>query len=80
VETKKRDYFEFIKQMKSDMTTGRARELRERAGLSRSEVARALGTSSRTIYKWERDQRAPMRHNAVKYARLLARWRAKYIN
>jgi DNA-binding transcriptional regulator YiaG len=77
--TKKRD-LQLIEQMRREMSSGRARELRDGAGLSWSEVARILGASSRSLYRWERDQHAPMRHNALKYARLLARWRAKYLN
>lgn len=49
---------------------GRAREARQRAGLSLSEIAVAVGVSTATIYRWETAQRRPTGAPALRYARL----------
>ena len=45
--------------------TGLGRSIRERAGLSQSELARSLGVDSGTVSKWEAGERSPRarRHN-----------------
>lgn len=51
--------------------SGRAREIREHAGLSISEVARTVLVSVPTVSRWEKGQRAPRGDAAIRYARLL---------
>ena len=51
---------------------GRARAIREQAGLSRAEIARDLGVHETTIQKWEAGERSPReRRLALTYGRLL---------
>lgn len=38
-----------------------ARELRQRMNLSRSQFARLIGTTKRTVYRWERYEFVPTR-------------------
>lgn len=52
--------------------TGRAKRLREDAGLSQSEVARAIRVSQACLSRWESGHRAPRGRAALRYARLLA--------
>jgi transcriptional regulator with XRE-family HTH domain len=59
--------------MGADLISGRARELREAARLSRSELARALGTTPAWVSRWEAGLRSPRGETALKYAKLLAR-------
>jgi transcriptional regulator with XRE-family HTH domain len=64
--------------MRADLASGRARALREAAHLSRSEVARALGTTPASMSRWEAGLRSPRGEIALNYAKLLARWRAEH--
>jgi DNA-binding transcriptional regulator YiaG len=50
---------------------GTAKAIRERAGLSASEVARLLGVSQPTVSNWENGKRVPRGEPAMKYAELL---------
>jgi DNA-binding transcriptional regulator YiaG len=50
---------------------GSARAIRERAGLSRAEVAEDLGVHETTVQKWEAGERSPRGDIARRYARLL---------
>jgi DNA-binding transcriptional regulator YiaG len=52
-------------------SSGTARWLRLAAGLSLPEVARAVGVSPSTIWRWERDRRSPRGDAAARYSRLL---------
>ncbi len=52
--------------------TGLARELRERAGLSQIEIARALGTDVSSVCKWETDKRKPTGVAGVAYLEFVA--------
>ena len=52
--------------------SGRARTLREDAGLSLADVASGVGASRVTIHRWEHGTHAPRAEAAVKYGRLLA--------
>jgi DNA-binding transcriptional regulator YiaG len=51
--------------------TGRGREIRVTARLSRGEVARMVGVSTTSVLRWERQWALPYGKHAVKYARLL---------
>lgn len=51
--------------------TGRAREIRQRSGLSRGEVARDLGVAQSTITRWEDGYRVPRGEVAIRLGRLL---------
>jgi transcriptional regulator with XRE-family HTH domain len=51
--------------------SGRARVIRERAGLSLSEMARSTGDNVSTIARWEAGERSPRGEVAKRYARLL---------
>ena len=50
---------------------GRAKAIRLRAGLARSEVARALSVDDSTVARWEAGVRIPRADAAVRYGRLL---------
>lgn len=52
--------------------TGLGRTIRERAGLSQSELARALGVDNGTVNKWESRQRRPRGEAAQRYAQLMS--------
>jgi DNA-binding transcriptional regulator YiaG len=60
-----------VAQLRADLRSGRAREIRERAHLSLAEVARALGTDPSAVWGWESGRRSPRGPNAAKYASLL---------
>ncbi|MGO8724412.1 MAG: helix-turn-helix domain-containing protein [Acidimicrobiales bacterium] len=51
--------------------SGRAQAIRERAGLSRLEMARSAGVDDSTIARWESGERSPRGEAAKRYARLL---------
>jgi DNA-binding transcriptional regulator YiaG len=51
--------------------SGRARELREAAGLSIGEIAPMIGVTSTTIWRWELGQRKPKGEAALRYAAFL---------
>jgi DNA-binding transcriptional regulator YiaG len=53
--------------------TGAARRIREAAGLTRTEVARSIGTSHACISRWEHGNRVPQGAPAIRYLRLLER-------
>ena len=53
--------------------SGRARELREAAGLSQIEVARACGVTEGAISHWEAGTRRPTGDRAVAYGRVLCK-------
>jgi transcriptional regulator with XRE-family HTH domain len=50
---------------------GGARAIRERAGISASEIARELNVSPSTVSRWERGERIPRPDVAERWARLL---------
>ncbi len=60
-----------LSRLRSLTRTGRAREIREAAGLSIGEVAASLGVSVPAVWRWERDLRTPRGEAALRYARLL---------
>jgi len=59
-----------IAQLRADLASGRAREIRERARLSQADVARALGVDQPTVQRWEAGSQ-PRREHAARYADLL---------
>jgi transcriptional regulator with XRE-family HTH domain len=51
--------------------SGEARAIRERAGISRLEVARELGVDESTIWRWEKGATLPRGEVVSRYSRLL---------
>ena len=51
--------------------TGRARRLREAAGLAQTEVARSIGVTPSCVSRWEGGLRRPAGAPAVRWTRLL---------
>jgi DNA-binding transcriptional regulator YiaG len=64
-------------EMRDMLKDGRARQIRERCGLSASAVARDLKVTPGAVLMWERGTRAPSGSNALRYARMLRRLAAK---
>ena len=60
-----------IAQVRADMASGRARIIRERARLSQSEMARAVGVHWTTVAHWESGRRVPRGPTAAQYAEML---------
>lgn len=58
-------------QARADLQSGRAREIRKRAGLTQADVARACGVGQPTVASWEAGRRVPPTKYAVKLAELL---------
>jgi transcriptional regulator with XRE-family HTH domain len=54
-------------------SSGRGRELRERAGLSRADLAKLVGVTQPAISRWESGERTPTGASAVAYAKALRR-------
>jgi transcriptional regulator with XRE-family HTH domain len=61
-----------VARLRADVRAGRVRAIREAAGLSQDEVARALGVDQASIMRWEKG-REPRHEHALKYADLLNR-------
>jgi excisionase family DNA binding protein len=59
-----------------DLASGRGRALREAARLPAPRW-RALGTTPASMSRWEAGLRSPRGEVALRYARLLARWRSE---
>lgn len=57
--------------------TGRARELRERSGLTQSAIAGDCGVTNAAVTRWERNERRPSTRNALAYHRVLSRLAAR---
>jgi len=62
-----------VAQVRSWLRSGRARAIRQRAGISQAEVARAVGTDHAQISRWESGVYAPARGSALKLGRLYDR-------
>ncbi len=60
-----------VVRVRKALRSGAARQMRERAGLSQSEAARAIGVHEVTLSDWERGRNAPRFDAAMAYARLL---------
>ena len=58
-------------QVRADLRSGRAREIRKRAGLTQADVARAVGVVQPTVAAWEAGRRVPPASYALKLADLL---------
>jgi transcriptional regulator with XRE-family HTH domain len=65
--------FELMLEGREAARTGRGRELRESAGLSRAELGRLAGVSGPAISRWEHAERTPRAEAAIAYARALRR-------
>jgi transcriptional regulator with XRE-family HTH domain len=59
-----------VTRVRSWLRTGRARAIRERAGLSQDDVARAVGTTHPQVSRWESGLYAPARGSALRLALL----------
>jgi DNA-binding transcriptional regulator YiaG len=57
--------------------SGRARQLRESAGISASNLARELEVTTAAVIRWESGTRKPQGANARRYARALHRLAAR---
>lgn len=62
-----------LARLRADVVSGRARDIRERARLSQSEVAEAVGVTQPTVAGWEAGRKMPHGERAARYADLLAR-------
>lgn len=62
-----------LDELSSLIATGRAREIREAAGLSRAAIALDLDVNQLTIARWEKRESSPRRGDALRYLRLLQR-------
>jgi DNA-binding transcriptional regulator YiaG len=51
--------------------SGRGADIRERAGLTRSELARVVGVTPSAISRWESGRRRPTGTTALRYGRVL---------
>lgn len=51
--------------------TGRGRAIREAAGLTQGELARAIGVTPGAVNRWEAGTRKPTGESALRYARIL---------
>lgn len=55
--------------------TGEARDIRQAAGLSLDEIARACGVTPGAVSRWEQGERRPTGEAAVSFASLLMKIR-----
>jgi DNA-binding XRE family transcriptional regulator len=53
------------------LASGKARDIRERAGVSRDDAGRAIGASGAAITHWESGLRRPRTELAARYGQLL---------
>jgi DNA-binding transcriptional regulator YiaG len=60
-----------LAQLRERLRNGNARATRERAHVSRAEVAADLGVHETTVEKWETGKRSPRGRLAFLYGRLL---------
>jgi transcriptional regulator with XRE-family HTH domain len=66
-----------LTQLSEWITTGRARELREHAHMSRLSVAAEMQVWPSTIARWESGERTPRGRSAIEYYTLLAELNAE---
>lgn len=64
-------------QIRNDVLSGEAREIRERSGLSQAEMAAAIDVPRSTLHLWETKQRRPHGCAAIRYGKFLAMLAAK---
>lgn len=62
-----------VARVRAWLRSGRAREIRERAGLSQADVARAVGTDNAQMSRWETGKAVPYRKSVLKLAELYDR-------
>lgn len=62
---------ELLVEARSLARTGRGRELREAAGLTQGEIARAAGVNFATVSRWESGGRKPSGKAALRWARVM---------
>lgn len=60
-----------LMEVRAAARSGRARRLREEAGISQAEVAAAVGVTRACVSRWEAGARKPTGSAAQRYARLL---------
>lgn len=60
-------------QLRADLRSGRARDIRQRARLSCAEIGKEIGSDASSVWAWETGRRVPRGENAERYADLL--WR-----
>lgn len=61
-----------LRRVRDQAQSGEARRLREDAGLSLTEVAKAIGVTASAVSQWESGRRRPRGIAALKYAAVLA--------
>jgi DNA-binding transcriptional regulator YiaG len=64
---------ERLQVLRERTATGEAREIREAARLSQSDIARSVGVHFSTLSRWESGNRLPRGQAALRYAALLDR-------
>lgn len=64
---------QLIARTRADLASGKAAGDRDAAGVSRAEIAAAVGVTPQAVGYWERGQIAPNAGHALAYGRLLAR-------
>ena len=69
----KQDDLDGLAELGELIRSGRARQLREKAGISGSELARRLDVTPGAVLRWETGERRPQGANARRYARVLRR-------
>lgn len=60
-----------VVQVREMLRTGKARRIREAAGLSTRDVATAVGVDAKALHKWEIGKTRPQHATAVLYGRFL---------
>jgi DNA-binding transcriptional regulator YiaG len=60
-----------IAKVRQMIRTGRARAIREQAGVSQNDVALELDVTVSTVSRWERAERSPRGEVAQRYGQLL---------
>ncbi|MFK4037618.1 helix-turn-helix transcriptional regulator [Nonomuraea wenchangensis] len=58
-----------LRRVRAAAASGRARELRQAAGLTQAEIAAAVGVAQPTVALWETGQRVPRGAAALRYAK-----------
>lgn len=64
-------------QVRNDVLSGRAREIRESSGLSQAELAATIDVARSTVYLWEAKRRRPHGSAAIRYGKFLGTLAAK---
>jgi DNA-binding transcriptional regulator YiaG len=71
--TMKATQAERLQALRELTTSGKAREIREAARLTESEIARSVGAHYSSVSRWESGERMPRGQVAFRYAALLER-------